>query len=449
VGNHRIDDNPAARTPTGGSRRWLGLLAGLALAGGCQSGGLKDWMSKSPAPPPAPVDSMVLRAGHVERQAQVAEDPDAIDLEGARRLYQQGEHAQAEKIFARIADNTKNPPRLAEEARYYQADCARLQGYYPRAAELYVKQLQTFPTGKHGALARQRMFDIANYWLDDTREVMEAYREKKEGKRTFVWPVPFINLTDKTKPKLDIEGYALRLLDQVFLTDPGGPLGEKALFYLGSVRFFREDWHDADHYFHQVVMHYPNGALAPKALELSIVCKQMCTGGSAYDGRKVCEARELVQMAYRSYPELAQKRSQFLTDQLYSINQQQADKDYNIAEFYRRTGKPGPAYFMYEVVRRRYPGTKYAEMAARRMDELRERVERDKARQQPPAEGAPGAKSPPKSVRPDGSFSGPTPPGNFVPDAALPQTYTPGAPLPGGQPGTPPTTVPPGRNEGR
>jgi hypothetical protein len=102
----------------------------------------------------------------------------------------------------------------------------------------------------------------------------------------------------------------------------------------------------------------------------------MSTGGAAYDGRKVAEARKLVDAAWRTYPELASHESEFLNRQLYSITMQQAAKDYEIAEFYRRTGKPCSAYFCYEVVRLRYPGTQYFDLATERMHELRAKVEK-------------------------------------------------------------------------
>jgi hypothetical protein len=67
--------------------------------------------------------------------------------------------------------------------------------------------------------------------------------------------------------------------------------------------------------------------------------------------------------------------------QLVSITLQQADKDYRMAEFYRRTGHPEAAYFYFEIVRRRYPGTKYAEHAALEMEGLRGKVDKQGARQ--------------------------------------------------------------------
>src|SRR5262249_34218884 len=132
-----------------------------------------------------------------------------------------------------------------------------------------------------------------------------------------------------------------------------------------------------DHYFSQIPARHPESKLAPKAIELAIYCKHMSTGGADYDGRKVAEARKLVQTALESYPELAREKRDFLMGQLKSINLQQAEKDYKMAEFYRRTGHPGPAYWYYELVRRRYPGTKYADLAAGRMNELRQKLEKE------------------------------------------------------------------------
>ena len=62
--------------------------------------------------------------------------------------------------------------------------------------------------------------------------------------------------------------------------------------------------------------------------------------------------------------------------QLTSIAAQQADRDYRIAEFYRRTGHPGSSYFYFELVRRRYPGSSYATSATTKMNEIRGEVEK-------------------------------------------------------------------------
>jgi TolA-binding protein len=397
-------------------------LALLTGASGCMVG---DWFSKgsdartAKAAPQGAVEGMVLRGGEPEREILPAAGSAGAELEGAKRLYRDTKYAEAEPIFGKLAGNPKNIVQVVEEALFYQADCARLQGRYPYAAELYKKLLDAYPSGKHAQRCRERLFDIANYWLDDTRAYMEACREKKEGKRWWVWPIAPIHF-DKTKPTFDIEGHAVRMLEQVFITDSKGPLAEKALFYLGSVMFFRENYRDADHYFEQLRVNHPDGKLAPEALRYSIICKQMIPGGSEYDGRVLAQARDSLAIAQVSYPELARDNNEFFQRQLFSITQQQADSDFKVAEFYQRIGRPGSAYFYYELVRRRYSGTAYAEKAAQRMAELKQRVDQEKAQEKVPT-------APPQ--------------GGGLPEAGPPpRTYTPGSPL---ETGPAPRVLPP------
>jgi hypothetical protein len=205
---------------------------------------------------------------------------------------------------------------------------------------------------------------------------MADQNDQKAGKNSFVWPASFVHL-EKSKPLFDMEGRAVALLEQIYLNDIDGAMGEQALFFLGNIHLFHENYVEADHYYSQILKFHPNGEYAPKALELAIICKQMSPGGTYYDGRTVSEARDLVYQAKAAYPELAHQKGDFLQRQLFSINVQEAEKDLGVAEFYRRRGQPGSAYFYYELVRRRYPGTKQAEKAAQRMSELKHRVEQE------------------------------------------------------------------------
>ena len=89
---------------------------------------------------------------------------------------------------------------------------------------------------------------------------------------------------------------------------------------------YNGDWRDADSYFTQIYEHHPNSPLAPKAVELAIMAKNLSTGGPEYDGRKAAEARKLVDAALRNYPELSNdpKKRGYLERQLAGITLQQA-----------------------------------------------------------------------------------------------------------------------------
>jgi outer membrane protein assembly factor BamD (BamD/ComL family) len=332
--------------------------------------------SKPPEAPPPPAETILLRAdGIVAEPAPRPGSPEEA-LAGARELFRQGDYVKSEALFKYIADKKKVQMAIAEEARFYQAESLRMQGKWPKAADVYADLLNKFPNSAYREQAIRHMFDIANYWLDDTRLEIEQKKEQAEGKRWFV-PWHFINF-DKKKPPVDEEGRAIEKLEQVRYNDINGPLADQALFLAGIVKFFNQDYRDADNYFSQIHEKHPNSPLAEKAVELAIISKHLSTGGADYDGRKVAEARKLVHSAFDNYPELANKKKDFLSRQLIGITLQQAEKDYKMAEFWKRTGHIGAAYFYFEMVQHRYPDTPFAELARKQSEELKEKAAKDK-----------------------------------------------------------------------
>jgi outer membrane protein assembly factor BamD (BamD/ComL family) len=380
----------------------LPLAVLLSGVGGC------TWdqfhlFTPPPAPPP-PAESLTLRGDKLEADKSPQDNDDAAKLAGGHELYRKEDYAAAEKVFHFIAEKSKVQAPVAEEARFYEAECLRHESNYPKAADTYNRQLTDFPSGIHREQAVQHMFEIANFWLDDTRKEMEEEKEKKDGKRWVVWP-EFVHW-DKTKPLLDEEGRALEKLEQVRYNDMTGPTADKALFLAGSVKLYRQDYKEAEYYYSQLVEMHKNSPFYQQAMELAIISKQLSTGGPEYDMRKLAEARQLVDTALRTCPDLATQKSDFLNRQLFSINMQQAAKDFGVAEFYKRTGHPCSAFFCYEVVRRRYPGTKYAELATARQQEIRAKLEKSGS---PPPDAAP-----PPGKLPSGQ--GPVPPPPNTPE---------------------------------
>jgi outer membrane protein assembly factor BamD (BamD/ComL family) len=386
------------------TRRLLSLLAGPALAAcvGCVQPSLLPYVGMdTPKSPDGPVDSFILRTdGKLVSEPSAATLPPEISstLEAARSHFRKEEYYKAEALFGRVADRDKGPPLAIQEAMYYRAECLRLSGHLPKACDTYAALLNKFPTSSYREQCCQRMYDIANYWLDDTWDEMKRTKDGKEWLPSFNW-FHFGN----TKPFFDSEGRAIEAMEKVRLYDLSGPLADQALYRCGVVKMYREDWREADHYFSQVALRHPESELAPRALQFAVFSKQMATGGSDYDGRKTAEARKLIQTALASYPQIANdpKKREYLERQRQSIDEQQADKELKMAEFYRRTGHPASAYYYYELVRRRYPNTEAARKAAERWNGLRAELEAKgqgvSAQPQPPQPQAPAAPAAPVS----------------------------------------------------
>ena len=378
---------------------------------------------KPPVPPPPPVESFVLRNGTLVAEAKPKDKSAEAELAGAREFFRLEDYEKARKLYHHVGDNEKNPPPLVQEALYYEAECLRLQGDYPKAADVYGKLVEKFSMNPYRDQAIQHMFDIAYFWLQDTWDEIRETEEKREGKRWVVWP-RFISF-DKRKPFLDREGRAVERLRTVYTYEgKGGEFADKALFLCGHVAWFNEDYQDADHEFTQLHTNHPESKYAPFATELAIKSKLMSTGGEMYDGRKVAEARKLVDDALRM-PDMSEEKKESLMKLLKGINAHQAEKDFQMAEFWRRTGHPGSAYFYYEIVRRRYPGTSAYTRATERMLEIRAKMQKDQA----------DKLGPPPDID--------TRPSELLPQPRRVQTTPEVAPMPRQVPGAPETAPPP------
>ena len=352
---------------------------------------------KPPPTPPPPVESFVLRNGALSAEPKPREKSVEAELAGAREYFRREDYAKAQKLYHHIANNDKNPAFAVQEALYYEAECLRLQGNLPKAADTYANLLRNHTINPYKDLATQHIYEIATYWLQDTWEQVRESQERREGKRWIVWP-RFISF-DKRKPFLDREGRAVeRLKDVSIYEGRGGPYADKALYLCGYIAWFNEDYVEADQQFSQLTKTFPESPYAPYAIELAIKAKLMSTGGELYDGRRVADARKLVDEALRM-PDVTEEKKQSLMKLLACITAHQAEKDYQMAEFFRRTGHPGSAYFYYEIVRRRYPGTDAAERATRRMMEIYAKMaqeQRDKLGPPPQAsDGRPSELLPP------------------------------------------------------
>jgi outer membrane protein assembly factor BamD (BamD/ComL family) len=304
-------------------------------------------------------------------------DPEAeTKLARGDELYQAGDYDAARRAFGRVAENTQNPVLLAEKARFMEAECLRAQNKLPEAVDTYHRMLKDFPAGAYRVRACQEIFDIANYWLDDTRADIDRIQRGETG-----WKAPDVRgWLDPTKPSIDQEGEALKALEHVYTHDLTGPVGDKALFWAGYVQFVRGNYEEADHCLSMLVEFHKESPLRPKAVELAILAKNNSTGGPDYDGQKCAEALQLVRNAETTMPEFAgDEKGQYLLRQKMIIRMQQAESDFRTAEYYERTGRPGSAVYTYELVRRRYPGTKFSDLAEKRIEKLKDEAAKEKA----------------------------------------------------------------------
>ncbi len=212
-----------------------------------------------------------------------------IELDSAHALLRQGDPVAAEQAFRQIADQLEELNPATDEARFYQAECLRLQARYPQAARVYVQALREYPFGERRTQAIQVLYGLANYWLDDTREEI---RLRQSG--SWVLPLAWVWTWNPSKPFLTQEAEAMNLLEVVTFSDPTGPLAEKALFLMGSVHFFRCHYAEAAGCFTRLVQEHPESPLAPLGLVRAVVARRRSLATGPSDQIRLAELIQLV-----------------------------------------------------------------------------------------------------------------------------------------------------------
>jgi TolA-binding protein len=301
-------------------------------------------------------------------------------MANAEELFARGEYKEAESIFADIADNTYNAAMMLERARYMEAESVRMQGKLPKAVDIYHRLLKDFPASIYTEKAAVRMYVIVDIWLKDSvRDI-----EDRQAGKNWVQRYKFGDPLDKSKPRMDQEGEVLKTLDNIATHAPNSSVADKAMFWCGYLHYARGDYADADHFFSILTQGYKDSPLRQEAAKYAVAAKNRSTGGAAYDGQKSAEALQLVHNLEATDPIYTQDKDKaaWLQRQKMAIRIQQAEKDFETAEFYRRKNYPSSAYFYYELTRRRYPGTKYSDLAVARlaeMEQIKKQREADKA----------------------------------------------------------------------
>jgi outer membrane protein assembly factor BamD (BamD/ComL family) len=172
---------------------------------------------------------------------------------------------------------------------------------------------------------------------------------------------------DKTEPQYE-----------AVMTAPPPATAEQALFFSASTNFLLGHYGQASRECARFVKSYPQSALADSAIELGRIATQLANRGEDDVSRQMAKAKAIINGALSGQPLATQTKQPALGGHLRDAELEHAEKDFRVAEFYRRTNHPGSAFFYYETVRRRYPGTEYAEKASKQLETLRETARQEK-----------------------------------------------------------------------
>lgn len=284
---------------------------------------------------------------------QVARDA----LAEAEQLLKQGEYSKAADACERALDRLPGST-IAHRAQFLLGECYFWQDKYVAARDAYDKLVSEQPNTRDLDTLIERQWEIARYW---------------ESHHFDYKPEPSLrpNFFDKTRPRLDTVGHAIKTYESIRLNDPTGPRADDAIMKTAGIYFRRGQFADADYHYTLLRTEYPRSEHQFDAHILGLQSKLRKYLGPDYDGTSLKEATAL----------LKKIRTQFagrLTDEEKDrLKQAQAEvqlaietRELRMAEYYDNTEQYGAARQIYHRIARERSGSPVGERAAARLAEL-------------------------------------------------------------------------------
>ncbi len=274
-----------------------------------------------------------------------------------RDLYKQGKYREAAKKFKKAAGRW--PDSLLEEsALFFQAEAHFLADDYPKSFDAIGELLKKYENTRHLDLAIDRLFRIGQYW--EQKSLTEPH-----------WPIT-PNLIDKTQPRFDAFGYALKSYEMIALHDPTGPLADDSIMTIANAYFNRNRFEDAASYYDRIREDYPQSEYQIKAHLLGMKSKEEMYQGPTYNGTPLEEADKIAEQALRQFGNRLGDDYQLIVDARARFHAKMAERDWAMAKYWENKKAYGAARYYYHNLIQKYPATPVAHEAENRLVEIKD-----------------------------------------------------------------------------
>ena len=252
---------------------------------------------------------------------------------------------------------TEAAPRTAleQDALFMQAESEFFAEDYRSATETYQTLQKNFPRNRHIDRVAARLFSISDYWIKRVVSENDSWMN--------------FDFTDDKRPVYDMNGHAIRVLDQIRFDDPTGRLADDATMRAASEYLRQEKYVEADEFLTDIRETFPDSEHLFLAHMLGIQCKLELYAGPAYSGLVLEDAEKLVQQTRERFPDKMQDQanSESLAKAAAEIAYHRAGRYAYRAKYRERQQKYGAARVYYNLLLQQYPDTPQAETARDRL----------------------------------------------------------------------------------
>ena len=295
------------------------------------------------------------------------------DLNRAQQLYRDGDatfrraqtldRGQREDVFAdaakqfRKAAEASKGAALQQDAMFMLGESLFFSNQLTQAAKVYEKLQKDYPRNRHNDRVSARLFSISKYWID-------TVKADKDKFFTF-------NLTDPKRPRLDPDGHAIRVLDQIRYDDPTGRLADDATMAAAAEHIRQGRFEKADEFLTDLRETFTDSEHLFLAHLLGLKCKLEIYAGPEYSGLVLEEAEKLVQQTRRRFPDKLreQEYADMVARSAAEIAYHRAERLANKASWREKRKEYGAARVYYQELLEKFPSTPQAEIARKRLAE--------------------------------------------------------------------------------
>lgn len=359
------------------------LVCCLAVLSGCQTlAGPQNLAADDPVvAEPNPVVQVSAEESLVEKSKKNANvvlnfmtGKEQENVSRAQTLYKQGDaefrrassmpREQALKVFKRAsgffqsAAEAAPETALQQDSLYMQAESLFFADRLIEASDVYQKLQKDFPRNRHVDRVAARLFSISRYWVN------VAKAEKGSWWR--------LNLTDPKRPRMDVDGHAIRLLDQIRYDDPTGKLADDATMAAAAEYIRQNKFEDADEFLTDLRETFSDSEHLFLAHLLGIRCKLEVYAGPKYSGLVLEEAETLVRQTRQRFPDKMadQKYGEMVARAASEISYHKAERLAVRAEYREKKKEYGAAAYYYKELVKSHGDTPQAKIARARLSQI-------------------------------------------------------------------------------
>ena len=372
-------------------RRMIAALMLWSVLSGCVTPWEKSALLKDNTPNiegvKGPTERRMAGLFRMRRQEEATADetdslqplPGTDEYLAATDLYKDEKYAEAQQAFKRVAKKFKKSD-IREDAIFMQAETAFQQDHFANANDFYAQLLKEYPSTRHLDVVSERLFKIGRLWLDfpevaklgeieqvnfeDPKRKLPAEEPPKVSKTPIFVP----NFFDEKKPTFDTAGNGVAALQLIWMNDPTGPLADDAMMLVASHYARKGNYIESDRYFRMLREQFPNSPHLRDAFLIGSHVKLMSYQGANYDDKTLSDAQMLKESTIRMYPGIAEAAR--LKDELASIDDAKAERDWQLVELYTRKGNQRAVAVMCHQLIAQHPKSDQAVKARERLEQM-------------------------------------------------------------------------------